>query len=93
LVFVHRNKKDLMKARVFSREFLPVKPVFHFARIVPKRAGEHAQIEVILLYLLIIKFKYFENCADVMRSVICINYATRSVICINDAAKTAPTYA
>jgi hypothetical protein len=97
-----------MKARVSETtarsavplRLLPVKPVFHFARIVPKRAGEHAQIEkrfinplpgvfayqnekfvkttcpfsqprsnfcfpvMILFYLLIIKLKYFENCAD-----------------------------
>jgi hypothetical protein len=28
-----------------SRQVIYVKPVFHFARIVPKHTGEHAQIE------------------------------------------------
>jgi hypothetical protein len=29
----------------FRQERIALKPVFHFARIVPKRTGEHAQIE------------------------------------------------
>jgi hypothetical protein len=37
------NQEQILPRR--TNVAYPVKPVFHFARIVPKRTGEHAQIE------------------------------------------------
>ena len=34
-----------LKCMFFKERKFELKPVFHFARIVPKRTGEHAQIE------------------------------------------------
>ena len=44
-VFYSALHQESMMMDMYTLRFLEIKPVFHFARIVAKRTGEHAQIE------------------------------------------------